>query len=138
MDSQVTANFSYKPNIFLSLYCRSEVLIHSGSTQDYRSNRLELDDHPVESVQTFSVGVKSLVRTALDFLVENPELLLAHTDSPKEEGYKELDKILPRNLADIIKHRLMTRAGYGSVWSVQPPPDTNSPVLSRKVIHSGM
>ena len=59
-----------------------------------------------------------MLRTALDFLVENPELLLAQNDSPKEEGYKELDRTLPRNLADIIKHRLMTRAGYGSVWSV--------------------
>ncbi len=48
-----------------SLFVRSEVLIHGGSTQEFYSNRLDLDDH-AEDMLTFGFGgLRTLLQLAL-------------------------------------------------------------------------
>ena len=49
------------------------MLIHSGLTQEFYLNRLDLDNH-AESVLKFNFGVFSLLRISFDFVVKNLEL----------------------------------------------------------------
>merc|ERR1712029_374449 len=72
----------------------SEVLIHAGGTQGFYCNRLELDDHPIERVQSFSFGVKTLLRSTLDYVVDHPHLL-HHSENCLTTNH--LSSLLPRN-----------------------------------------
>ena len=51
---------------------RSEILIHSGLTQEFYLNRLDLNNHP-ESVLAFTFGLPSLFRTTFEHVVKNIE-----------------------------------------------------------------
>ena len=48
----------------------SEIIIHSGCTQEFYTNRLELDNHE-DSILRFSFGVKSLLRLCIEFVEKN-------------------------------------------------------------------
>ena len=127
------------------------MLIHAGVTQSCHLNRLELDDHPLERMQTFSFGVKSLLRTAIDCVVDNASVLL--TTGPKEddiwkkEGQKQegqwiLDRLamsIPMTLAEAICNRMKLNDDmHNWCYDHLSPPDTDEPNLEREIIHAGI
>ena len=106
---------------------RSEVIIHSGCTQEYYSNRIDLDDH-AEDVLSFEFGVKSLNRISLEYIVNNFDRY--------ENGC--LSNELPSHLIGIIR----TRA-YQDFDALYPlivsPISTTIPMLDRKnLLHKGI
>ena len=74
-----------------SCLVQNELIIHSGCTQEYHTNRLELDDH-AESIQHWEFGIKSLLKLALE-----ASLKLVYNENDLE--------ILPLNLQVMIKNR---------------------------------
>ena len=68
---------------------QDEMIIHSGCTQEFYNNRLELDDH-AESILHFQFGLKSLFKIAFEVVVKLENLLLDD---------------LPLNLKRAIEHR---------------------------------
>ena len=126
------------------------MLIHAGVTQSCHLNRLELDDHPLERMQTFSFGVKSLVRTAIDCIVDNASVLFTtcpgEDDIWKKEGQEQegwvldrLAKSIPMTLAEAICNRMKLNADIHN-WCYEhlSPPDTDEPNLEREIIHAGI
>ena len=81
-------------------YVNHEIFIHSGCTQEFYSNRLELDDH-AESVLKFDFGVKSLVLLCL----ENIENALDTNSKPI------LEEMLPLNLKNMLISRSLFNEG---------------------------
>ena len=82
-------------------YVNHEIFIHSGSTQEFYSNRLELDDH-AESVLTFEFGVKSLLLLCVES-IENAY------DSNSTNPI--LEEILPLNLRSMLVSRSLFNEG---------------------------
>ena len=82
-------------------YVNHEIFIHSGSTQEFYSNRLELDDH-AESVLTFELGVKSLLLLCL----ENIENAYAYSYSNTIT-----EEILPLKLKNMLISRSLFNEG---------------------------
>ena len=72
-----------------------EVLVMSGLTQEYYLTRLDLDDHP-EDVLHFSFGPQSLVRLALEAVVEITEVT----------GHFHDLECLPRQLLEAVLSRV--------------------------------
>ena len=93
-----------------------EVLIHSGCTQKFYSNRLECDNH-AETLLNFQFGVKSLLKTVIDFVLEN--------------NIEYCDEI-PQILQDIIRNRNEPRIFHGL------PVKCGQRIFSRSVILSGL
>ena len=81
-----------------SCYVNHEIFIHSGCTQEFYSNRLELDDH-AESVLKFDFGVKSLLLLCLEN-IEN-----ASNSNPI------LEEMLPLNLKNMLISRSLFKEG---------------------------
>lgn len=97
----------------------SELIIHSGCTQEFYSNRLDLDDHAQDTL-SFEFGVKALLRIALDKILELNIM------------YKIQTEDLPRNLADMIRSR------QGEKWNSDGFRSDSPPLFSRALLHSGL
>ena len=98
----------------------SEVIVHSGCTQEFYSNRLDLDDHS-ESLLTFNFGVKSLYRLAVEY----------------EEKYLDdnEDNVLPKVIKDVLKSRRTAL----TINPFIPRPKVNSErIFSKSELHAGL
>ena len=106
---------------------RSEIIVHSGCTQEYYSNRIDLDDH-AEDMLTFEFGARSLTRLSLEYIIENIE---------KFEN-ELLSNELPSHLYKIIRNRL--NQDLDTLYPlVASPLSTTNPLLDRKnVLHKGI
>ena len=114
-------------NLFSLWLNSSEVIIHSGCTQEYYSNRIDLDDH-AEDTLSFVFGVKSLVGISLEYIIENTPAYFTRSNLAE----------LPLHLHDIIYKRidedLETLYPY-----TQSPISTTNPLLNRTtVLHRGI
>ena len=102
----------------------SEVIVHSGCTQEFYSNRLDLDDHS-ESLLTFNFGVKSLYRLAVEYVEKYLDINLDDTE----------DNFMPKVIKDVFKRRQMTI----TINSLIPRPIGDSEkMFSRSELHAGL
>ena len=101
--------------------------MHSGCTQEYYSNRIDLDDH-AEDVLSFEFGVKSLTRLALEVIIVN--LNEFDNDSLREE--------VPTQLYETIHKRVYR--DFDMLYPLTASSvSTTSPLLDRKnVLHKGI
>ena len=100
-------------------------MIHSGCTQEYYSNRIDLDDH-AEDLLSFEFGVRSLLRICIEFFVENSHFF-----------YDSLKNELPSNLYNMLCKRIEENNGHTYHYNTPPPP-TSQPLLNRSLLHSGI
>ena len=106
---------------------RYEVLIHSGCTQEYYSNRIDLDDH-AEDILSFEFGVRSLVRISLELIIDK---------APGCFTKPQLSE-LPAHLYDILCKRIYEDCDKLYPYTTSPPSTTN-PYLDRKhLLHKGI
>ena len=102
----------------------SEVIVHSGCTQEFYSNRLDLDDHP-ESLLNFNFGVKSLYRLAVEYVEKYLDIDLDNTE----------DNFMPKVIKDVLKSRRMAL----TMNSFIPRPKVDSErIFSRSELHAGL
>ena len=106
---------------------RSEIIIHSGATQEYYSNRIILDDH-AEDILSFEFGVRSLLRLSLECVVEN---------APNYFTKSQLSE-LPAHLYYILCKRIYDNNDELYPYTISPP-STTHPLLNRiHVLHPGI
>ena len=101
--------------------------MHSGCTQEYYSNRIDLDDH-AEDILSFVLGVKSLTRLSLEFIIEN--LNKYDNDSLRQD--------LPLHLCETIRKRCYQ--DFDVLYPLTASSiSTTSPLLDRKnALHKGI
>jgi hypothetical protein len=105
----------------LILFSRSEILLHSGLTQEFYLNRLDLDNHP-ESILSFSFGVASLFRITFETIVK------------KMESFRREDlQNLPTTIQKMIEDRLEDDDAFD--YNQNPPTD---PPFERRILHAGI
>ena len=116
--------------IYLILYIfayRSEMIVHSGCTQEYWSNRIDLTDH-AEDILSFEFGVRSLLRISLECIVDN---------TPNYFTKSQLSE-LPIHLYDMLYKRIYNNNDELYHYNISPP-STTDPLLNRKhVLHAGI
>lgn len=95
-----------------------EVIIHSGLTQEYYLNRVQLDTH-AEDVLSLQFGPRTLLREALEYILKRADLFESSFES------------LPKNLREIIDLRI-----NGQNISEGDPPKEDP--FDREVIHAGI
>ena len=84
-------------------------------------------DH-AEDILSFEFGVKTLLRTTLEFIIEN---------TPQYFTKSEL-RDLPSNLCDMLYKRLYDNNEDLYICNTPPPPTTD-PLLNRaQVLHKGI
>ena len=99
-----------------------ELLIHSGLTQEYYLNRIQLDSH-AEEMLDFQFGPRTLLRSALEFILQHSSLF-----RPEEHL-----GALPRNLQSILRIRT-----EGQHFAEEIPPKEEEDPFDREVIHAGI
>lgn len=97
----------------------NQLIIHSGCTQEYYSNHLDLNDH-TPTILTFQFGIQSLLQITLNFIENRPEEFNT--------------EILPHNLKTILK----TRSKSDDKYSIRRPRKDMEPVFSRSLLHAGL
>ena len=100
---------------------KSEIIVYSGCTQEFYTNRLDLDDH-TESLLTFGFGVKSLYQVAIEYVEKYFDF-----DSKNIE-----DICLPKVIQDVLKSRAKASSDI-----LRPSKDTER-VFSRNALHIGL
>ena len=105
----------------------SEVIVHSGCTQEFYSNRLDLDDHS-ESLLTFNFGVKSLYRIAVEYMEK-------YLDIDRDDNTK--DNVLPKVIKDVLKNRRMALDVTKDSFISRPKVDSKI-IFSRSELHAGL
>merc|ERR1739848_158680 len=107
-------------------YVNHEIFIHSGTTQEFYSNRLELDDH-AESVLTFEFGVKSLLLLCVES-IENAY------DSNSTNPI--LEEILPLNLKSMLVSRSLFNEG--TKYQTSRPMLEKPKMFTQSIINVGL
>ena len=102
----------------------SDVLIHSGCTQEFYSNRLDLDDHS-ETLLSFNFGVKSLYHLS----VECVEKYLNFDQKSYEKD------CLPKVIQDLLRNR--SRA-LKDTLTIRRPLVDGERVFTRTILHTGL
>lgn len=102
-------------------FLRKEVLIHSGMTQEFYLNRLDLDNH-CESILSFRFGVQSLFRISFEKVIKGIDTF----------SKKDLSE-LPESLRKMIDERLLDDDAFHS--NANPP---NDPPFERAILHAGI
>ena len=102
----------------------SEVIVHSGCTQEFYSNQLNLDDHS-ESLLTFNFDVKSLYRLAVEYVEKYLDIDLDDTE----------DNVLPKVIKDVLKSR---RMALTMNYFIPRPKVDSERIFSRSELHAGL
>ena len=104
-----------------SLYFQSsQLLIHSGCTQEFFNHQLDLNDH-TETILTFDFGVKSLFQLALEFV-------------EKKFPISDFDLQVPLAIQNTMKCRLKLD---NEEIRFRPLIDCE-PLFQRSILHSGL
>ena len=103
---------------------KSEIIVYSGCTQEFYTNRLDLDDH-TESLLTFGFGVKSLYQVAIEYVEKYFDF----------NAKKIEDICLPKVIKDVLKSRAKDISDKNLIS--RPSKDVER-VFSRNALHIGL